>query len=126
MIGEPLGFGLNHYGIGVRQDVPTEVVTTMDYWLNRLMTCSPGECGNASLATMYPKVAGTGRDCGYVQFPVDQDGLKPQVVIGIVVGAVAFVAVICSLVYWFKLKKQEKRFKKRYVACCGGCGFRFA
>jgi ABC-type amino acid transport substrate-binding protein len=41
LIGQPMDFGLSHYAIGIRRDVPREVEQTLSYWLNVLMSCSP-------------------------------------------------------------------------------------
>jgi hypothetical protein len=41
LIGTPMDFGVSHYAIGIRRDVPPEVEHTLSYWLNVLMSCSP-------------------------------------------------------------------------------------
>jgi hypothetical protein len=116
VIGEPLGYGLNYYAVGIRKDIPIQVVETMNYWLNVMMTCSPNDCGNASMAKLYPINGGTGRECNYVQYPpVKNDGLKPSVVAGIVLGVVIFAALCSTLIYKYKLYQQEQRYKKRFV-----------
>jgi hypothetical protein len=98
-------------------DLPLELVVTLNYWLNLLMTCPPNsQCPNDSLAVLYPKNGGTGRECGYVQFPpLDQDGMDPKQVAGIVLGAVSFVFALSFSIYRIKLHRQEKRFRKRFV-----------
>ena len=116
VIGDPLGFGLNYYAIGVRKDIPPQTVRTMNYWMNRLMTCSPTEeCPHESFAMLYPRNGGTGEECGYIQFPVSQDGLSGRVVAGTVVGVVGFVAAVCFLMYYYYLRRQKHRYKKQFV-----------
>ena len=119
-----MGFGLNYFSFGIRKDIPTEVVDTLNYWLNVLMTCSPtstadnddiNECSTNSLAVLYPKNGGTGKECNYVQFPPPDNKLNSKVVAGIVIGCVTFVGAISSIIYLYKLKQQERRFKKRFV-----------
>jgi hypothetical protein len=95
-----------------------ELLTTLNYWLLKLMTCSPNtECPNDSLAVLYSETAGTGRECGYVQFPPPPktSGVSGKVVGGIVAGVVLLVASITSIIYIYKLRRQEKRFRKRFV-----------
>ena len=107
---------MNYIGLGIRKDLPLEEVDTLNYWLNRLMTCSPNkECPDTSLAVLYPRNGGTGRECGYVQYPPPGARLTRRIVTGIVVGCVAVVGTISSCFYLYKLKQQEKRFKKRFV-----------
>jgi hypothetical protein len=117
IIGEPLGFGLNYYAVGIRKDIPINVVETMNYWFNVMMTCSPNDCGNASMAQLYSSNGGTGQECKYVAYPIlGYDGLfTPGVVVGIVVGVVAFVLLVSTVIYKYKLGQQEQRYKKRFV-----------
>ena len=114
-IGSPLTFGLNFFAFGVRDGIPIKVVETLDYWLNTLMTCSPTECDDG-ISVLFGKVGGTGRECGYVQFPpTDNGGIQPKFVVGIVLASVSFVAIVFYILYVYKLKRQEKRIKKRFV-----------
>jgi hypothetical protein len=108
---------LNYYAVGIRKDIPIRVVETMNYWLNVMMTCSPNDCGNASMAELYSSNGGTGEECNYIADPVlGYDGFfKPGVVVGIVVGVVALVLLVSTVIYKYKLHQQEQRYKKRFV-----------
>jgi len=125
IIGDPFTIGLDHYGIGIRSDIPNHVVRTINYWLNVLMTCAPADpntvCpgGNGSLESLYADAGGTGRECGYVQFPDEAKNgglsLSTGGIIGVVLGAVALVVIICSAVVVHKLRQQRRRIRKRFV-----------
>ena len=97
-IGEPMSFGLSHYAIGIRRDVPTQTVDSISYWMNSLMACNPldpnGGCLDGNLATFFEGRGGTGDECGYVLFPgTDSDTLLTGgQIAGIVVGMVVLVA----------------------------------
>ena len=116
IIGYPLGYGPNFYSIGVRKDISKDVVSSLDFWLNHLMSCSPtDECPSDSLSVLYEGKGGTGRECGYRNYPPINTGLDPPILVGIVVGSVLFVAIVSFIVYRFKLLRQENRYKKRFV-----------
>jgi hypothetical protein len=127
IIGEPFTIGLGSYGIGIRNGLSGDVVRTIDYWLNMLMTCAPADpdtiCpgGNGSLDVLYAGVGATGHECGYVPFPVDPSsiGKGPQLSIGgiagVVLGTVALVAILGTLIVAHKLREQRRRFRKRFV-----------
>ena len=90
--------------------------------LNVLMICDPnnenGTCPEGNLATFYEKSGGTGRECNYVQFPhpeVEEPKLSKGAIAGIVTGAVAFVTLIFVAWHCYKMRQQEKRYKKRFV-----------
>jgi hypothetical protein len=116
LIGDPLSFGFNQFAIGVRLDIPTEVLDTIDYWMNHFMTCSPVDEDCDSFAAYYPAVGGTGYECGYDNEPPIEDNWS----IGGIVGVVASVALASLLLgwgafYYYELLKQRKRIKKRFV-----------
>jgi hypothetical protein len=94
-------------------------VDTLDHWLNYLMTCSPtDECPTDSLTVLYPtNGGGTGRECGYVQFPPSPEGhgLPPKIVAVIVIGVVALVSALATVLHQIRLRDQQQRFKKRFV-----------
>ena len=122
IIGDPFTTGLDHYGIGLRRDIDTDVVRTINYWLNVLMTCTPADpltaCpnGEGSLELLYAETGGTGRECGYEQFPdSDPRRLSPGGIFGIVVGTFAVVALLIR--YWVRhrLRQQRQRIRTRFV-----------
>ncbi|CAB9520555.1 expressed unknown protein [Seminavis robusta] len=125
MIGEPMEFGLNYFSIGVRTDLPNEVLDTLNYWLLALMACFPadpeGICfedgDGGSLSQLYDGRGGTGFECGYVQFPVLESagGLHPGVIAAIVVVPVILVLLGSMVYHVYQLKAQEKRMKKRFI-----------
>ena len=73
VIGEPMGYGLNYYAIGVGNHVPSDTVNTLSYWMNVMMTCVPGstECPDGNFYTFYKShdMGGDGSECGYVDYP---------------------------------------------------------
>jgi hypothetical protein len=114
VVGDPLTFGLNQFAIGVRLDIPREVVDTFNYWMNELMTCSPSDNTCDSFAGIYE--GGTGYECGYVQFPSSNTfRLSNGIIAGIVTGVISLIIAGMSGVYYRRLKKQRKRYKKRFV-----------
>jgi hypothetical protein len=113
--------GLSHYAIGVSRQLPREVVATLSYWMNILMICNPidkdGACPEGNLATFYHISGGTGSECGYVLFPPQPPVLAISIgeIVGIVTAVVVLVVTIFSFWHCHKLKKQERRYKKRFV-----------
>lgn len=104
-----LDFGLSHYAIGVGHHLPVEVVDALSYWINTFMI-------DGTLAGLYH--GGTGDECGYVAFPVEQPDdalLSGAGIAGVVVAA--FVGAAIPLYAWYavKLKRQQRRYKKRFV-----------
>lgn len=94
--------------------MPEHVVQTMDYWMNIHMTCSPAECDN--FASYYPKSGGAGEECGYVAFPNSQERkLSNGSLVGIVSAIVFLLVLLMTGVYYHRLKKHRKRYKKRFV-----------
>jgi len=65
LIGQPLGFGLSQFGVGVSDSLPDEVVRAISYWLNTLMTCAPGvqedDCETKSGKSLYEQYTAYGR-----------------------------------------------------------------
>jgi hypothetical protein len=121
VIGDPLGYGLNQYAIGIRSDISLEVVNALSYWMNILMTCSPGDAAGdcpadqgGNLAQQYGNTGGTGAECRYVLYPQD-DQLSTGGVAGITIGCSLFCVLLLSILFWMQLKKQEKRYKTRFV-----------
>jgi hypothetical protein len=114
-----MSFGLSNYAIGLRRDIPREVVDTLSYWINTLMSCSPldpeGPCPDGNLAQFFEGQGGTGGECDYVLFPMTDDRLSKGAITGIFVGAVVFVFVLYSVWHRYKLKRQEWRYRKRFV-----------
>lgn len=126
VIGEPLEFGLNHFAFGVRNDLPDEVLQTFNYWLQALMACFPndpnGHCpadkGGGSLSQLYIGRGGTGKECGYVQFPPmpnSDDGLSNGVIVAIAVTPLIVALALAMLYHMQRLKAQEHRMKKRFI-----------
>jgi hypothetical protein len=113
--------GLSHYAIGVSRRLPREVVDTLSYWLNILMICNPndkdGFCPEGNLATFYEISGGTGSECGYVSFPPPPAKLALPIgaIVGIAVGAGGFVTLLFLTWHYYRLNKQERRYKKRFV-----------
>jgi hypothetical protein len=114
-----LSFGLNQIAIGIRKDIPTHVVDTFDYWLTVLMTCSPLDCPGDNLQDLYRPRVGTGQECGYVANPVTiiTTGLQLSRwgVVAIILGVVVSIGAGLFVSYRVKLKRQKKRFRKRFV-----------
>jgi hypothetical protein len=121
VIGEAMTSGLSHYAIGVSRRLPRDVVETLSYWMNVLMICNPkdkdGACPDGNLATFYQESGGTGSECGYVLFPPQpaNPAISVGAIVGIVAAAVGLVLIVFSIWHYYKLKKQEKRYKKRFV-----------
>jgi hypothetical protein len=116
MIGEPLQFGLSHYAIGISREEPTEVARILSFWLTYLMTCNPvSDCLDGNLATFYNnRGGGTGTECGYVLFPPKRR-LSNGSIIGIALGCLAFVGLAAVILHQIQMKRQENRYKKRFV-----------
>ena len=117
VIGEPMGFGLSHYAIGVRQDIPRDVVTTLSYWMSILMSCNPldpeGPCPEGNLETFYKGWGGTGDECGYVLYPPDSDALEADAIGGIVVACVIFVMILYTMWHRYKLARQKRIYARK-------------
>jgi signal transduction histidine kinase len=121
VIGDPMQFGLSHYAIGIRQDIPHEVTNTISYWMNILMTCNPhdpeGPCPEGNFASMYEGRGGTGEECGYELYPSTNSRLLP-------VSAIVGIAVACTLallgvfVVWHRhrLYREKRQYSKRSKA----------
>jgi len=106
--------------MGIRKDIPIEVVDTINFWLNVLMTCKPNGndefCRGDSLSELYEKAGGTGEECGYVDFPAETKRLlDPWALVAVTVGSLIFVIFIFTVLYLYKLKQQRHRIKKRFV-----------
>ena len=125
VIGQPLGYGLNHFAFGVRTDLSDDVLGTINFWMNALMTCFPGdplslcseEKGGGSFSELFEGRGGTGRECGYVLFPVPEadNPLTPGVIAALVITPVVIVLALSMIYHMHQLKKQEKRMKKRFI-----------
>jgi hypothetical protein len=121
VIGEAMSSGLSHYAIGVSRRLPREVVDTLSYWMNILTICNPkdkdGACPEGNLATFYEISGGTGSECGYVSFPPQPTNLALPIgaIVGVTVGAVGFITLLFLTWHYYRLKKQERRYKKRFV-----------
>lgn len=103
--------GLTHYAIGVRKDLPYETVDTLSYWLNFLMTCTQ-ECPEGNLSVLASNI-GTGKECGYVLFPVTS--LSKGAVAAIVIGVVVAVLIPALLGHVCRIRRQKRRYKVRFV-----------
>ena len=80
------------------------------------MSCSPtDECPTESLSILYEGKGGTGRECGYINYPPVNTGHDPATLALIVVGSVLLVAMASFVFYKVKLHRQEIRYKKRFV-----------
>ena len=140
IIGEPMTFGLTHYALGIRQDIPIHVVDTLSYWMNYLMNCNPlnhdndndkdnvhhnnnnnggMSCPDGNLATFYQNQGGTGKECGYNPYPpLNNNNKKANVplITGVVIGSVLTILIlILVLFHMIRLKQQEQRYKYRFV-----------
>ena len=84
LIGQPLGFGLSQFGVGVSDSLPGEVVGAISYWLNTLMTCAPGvqedDCETKSGKSLYEQYTAYGRS--------DPDLCRPKGILESIIGAV--------------------------------------
>ncbi|KAL7578918.1 hypothetical protein ACA910_006893 [Epithemia clementina (nom. ined.)] len=130
IIGESMNFGLTHYALGVRNELPLEVVDTLSYWINILMTCNPqelepGACydedhgRSVALSSLYQSQGGTGTECGYVLFPPEPptgSNVNVPLVVGLTIGgSVGFLVLVFVVVHLIRLKQQEQRYKTRFV-----------
>lgn len=113
--GKPIGliatmkFGYTHYAIGVGKHLDVNVVNILSYWMNVLTI-------DGTLAALYQ--GGTGDECDYEAFPHETSTathLSSGAIVGIVVGTVIAVAIPSYIWYVAKLKRQEKRYKRRFV-----------
>jgi hypothetical protein len=121
IIGDPLPFGLSHYSIGIRQDIPTEVTNTVSYWMNILMTCNPldedGGCTDGNLASMYDGKGGTGFECNYVLYPTSPNAtLTSGAIAGIVIISCVVVLIAAFTWHCLRIRKQHKQYLKRNKA----------
>jgi signal transduction histidine kinase len=114
-------FGLSHYAIGIRQDIPREVVETISYWMMVLMTCNPrdpdGPCPKGNFATMYEGRGGTGEECGYVLYPKTNSRLLPPYgIVLIVLGST--VVLLGGFLLWHRrrLRREQRQYAKRSAA----------
>jgi len=116
VIGDPMGFGLSHYAIGVRRDIPIGVVDALSYWMNVLMACNPldpnGGCPKGNLASFFEGTGGTGAECGYVLHPPPMSSLSSGAIAGIVLGVVAFVVIVGIIWHRYRLARQKQRCAK--------------
>lgn len=120
VIGEPMGFGLSHYAIGVRRDVDPFVVHTLSYWISVLMSCNPldpkGGCTDGNLATFYEGRGGDGTECGYVLLPTSDESLSSSAIAGIVFASVGFVLLVYSIWHKYRLNRQRRHYHRRQKA----------
>jgi len=111
-----MSFGLSHHAIGIRKDIPKEVVDTISYWMNILMSCNPldplGPCPDGNFASFYEGRGGTGKECGYVLYPADGT-IAPWAVACIAVVSVIVASLLLSLIHCYRIKRQEKKYAKR-------------
>lgn len=108
-------FGLSHYSIGLRQDLPIEVSQVLSYWMTYLMTCNPiTECPDGNLATFYSNRGGTGSECGYVLYPSKRRMSNGEIV-AIALGCLAGLLLIFLALHRRRMVQQERRYKKRFV-----------
>ena len=96
------------------------VVDALDYWLNYFMTCSPSDPQCDSFAQFYPQAGGTGNECGYVAFPppvvtVPKRLLSQGAIAAVAVGIILVIAIPLVLWHAYNLRKQRRRYKKRFV-----------
>eukprot|EP00797_Seminavis_robusta_P035395 Sro876_g214480.2 (377) ;mRNA; r:5872-7002 len=122
VIGEPLEYGLNAFAFGIRNDLPDSLVRTLNFWIQALMACFPedpyGYCpnGQGSTSHLYTLHGGTGKECGYVQFPeLDQGGLPVAAIVAIALTPVLLVVAVGMVYHMRQLKQQERRMKKRFI-----------
>ena len=108
-------FGLSHYAIGIRRDIPLHVERTLSYWINELMVCNPvdpnGGCTDGNLADFYVSQGGTGHECGYVANPVPppQPAISPFGIAGIVVAASGIAICIYRCFHRWQMRRQQER-----------------
>lgn len=115
LVGDALDYGFTQFGIGVRKDMPTEVIDTIDYWMNHLMTCPPTEDTCDSFSVLYAEVTGNGNECGYEASP-QEDILGFWPIVGIVLGVVICFLLLIVLIFSVYMRLlQRKRIKKRIV-----------
>jgi hypothetical protein len=107
-----MDFGLSHYAIGIRADVPTAVTSTISYWLTVLMSCSPtdpaGGCPDGNLASLYEGRGGTGTECGYVQYPAAPRSISPGTIIGFSMLSLPILLLVGFALYWMRLKRRHR------------------
>jgi len=116
VIGDPMGFGLSHYAIGIRRDISSDVVDALSYWMNFLMACNPldpeGGCPEGNLASFFVGAGGKGDECGYVLFPPEPESLMAGAIVGIVLSVIVII-VTCGIVWHrYRLARHKKRCAK--------------
>lgn len=120
VIGNPMHYGLSHYAIGIRHDIPIQVVNTLNYWMNILMTCNPldpeGPCPDGNFASFYDASGGTGAECGYVLHPSPPTTLSAGAIVGVVIACVVFVSAVYTAWHKYRLHKEKRRNAKEFKA----------
>lgn len=118
-----MDFGLSHYAIGVRRDIPKEVVDTLSYWLNVLMSCSPldpeSACQDGNLATFFKGRGGNGDECGYVLYPTTSEYLSSGAIAGVVVASVSCAVAFYTIFHQYRLRLQKEVYAQRTQAAVG-------
>ncbi|CAB9513118.1 unknown protein [Seminavis robusta] len=72
--------------------------------------------GQGSISHLYTLHGGTGKECGYVQFPeLDQGGLPVAAIVAIALTPVLLVVAVGMVYHIRQLKQQERRMKKRFI-----------
>ena len=121
-----MDYGLNHFAFGARVDIPDPVILTLNYWLQALMACFPddpnGHCpagqGGGSLSELFrANFVGTGKECGYVQFPPlpKDDNLHPGIIAAIAITPVIVMLALAVAYHVHRLRVQEQRMKRRFI-----------
>eukprot|EP00934_Nitzschia_sp_Nitz4_P009048 Nitzschia sp. Nitz4//scaffold15_size197535//83649//88038//NITZ4_001578-RA/size197535-augustus-gene-0.208-mRNA-1//1//CDS//3329537715//9038//frame0 len=114
IIGSPLSFGYSQYGIGIRNDMPQDVVHAIDYWLTELMTCVPEDPECDSLAAYYTG-GGTGEECGYSSSSEEDKSLSAGGITGIALAQAVVTLLLCALCAKRSLDNQRRILRKRVV-----------
>ena len=108
VIGEPMKSGLSHYAIGVGNHLDRHVVDTLSFWIDVFMM-------SGQLAAFYEGQGGTGKECGYVLYPQDEPLMSVGGIVMLILGAVLIVCLPLLFFHRYRLKKQQARYKKRFV-----------
>lgn len=113
VIGDPMSFGLSHYAIGVRRDIPREVTDALSYWMNVLMSCNPldrnGPCPDGNLATFFEGRGGTGSECGYVLHPPLENSVSAFAIAGIVFAVIVMLVIVGVVWHKYQIARQKKK-----------------
>eukprot|EP00934_Nitzschia_sp_Nitz4_P008769 Nitzschia sp. Nitz4//scaffold15_size197535//78838//80549//NITZ4_001577-RA/size197535-processed-gene-0.247-mRNA-1//1//CDS//3329537712//8759//frame0 len=103
------------YAIGIRNDMPQEVVHAIDYWMTDLMTCVPEDPDCESFSELYGNLGGTGDECGYGALDTEDKSLSKGGLLAVVLSVLlAFLVCLLTGVRWM-LDQVRLRYRQRFI-----------